>query len=424
MSNYPYTFDREVLEFDKNRRRVSECPCGKSNKDCKFVPYVDCDIYGYCHSCGETFLPPLEHDKSMVTRSKLPRLKPKTSFIDHDVFERSITYQNHFISFLNGRFGIEITKQIVTKYSIGDSSYWQGATVFPQIDIDGKIRTGKIMLYNPKTGNRVKDSLRNYIFWIHKVLKIEDFSLNQCFFAEHLLRGNDKPVMIVESEKTAIIASLYLPQYVWIACGGKDGLAVGKCQVLKGRTVTFYPDVNSLDHWRKEQAKLSALIPEINFAPVSALLENNPPEEARKGSWDIADYLLPLQLPTEENPKLDPLPEVQKVVPSIEPQTITNEALDEGFVMNVNDKPRLKECWLDELSELESYFGSVELPTGALKLDKATSITNVARFINSNISVARFNNGKKGFLPYLDRVRQVRALIGSASRPQARENGT
>ncbi|MBK9025621.1 MAG: hypothetical protein IPL69_17065 [Saprospiraceae bacterium] len=50
----------------------------------------------------------------------------------------------------------------------------------------------------------------------------------------------------MESEKTAIIASVYLPQFTWLASGGKAGLTKDKLEVLKGRNVNLYPDRNVL----------------------------------------------------------------------------------------------------------------------------------------------------------------------------------
>ena len=51
-----------------------------------------------------------------------------------------------------------------------------------------------------------------------------DFNLNQCFFGEHLLLNNKKPVAVVESEKTAVIASICFPEFVWLAVGSKQNL--------------------------------------------------------------------------------------------------------------------------------------------------------------------------------------------------------
>ena len=50
------------LIFDKNRKRIKYCPCGKKNINGKFVPYVDYDNKGYCFSCDKTFLPKLNKD--------------------------------------------------------------------------------------------------------------------------------------------------------------------------------------------------------------------------------------------------------------------------------------------------------------------------------------------------------------------------
>ena len=92
-------------------------------------------------------------------------------------------------------------------YRVGTSKHWQGATVFWQIAADGEVRGGKIMLYDRLTGHRVQEPFP-HINWVHSVLKLPDFKLTQCFFGEHLLPYiRDKPVAIVESEKTAILAT-------------------------------------------------------------------------------------------------------------------------------------------------------------------------------------------------------------------------
>ncbi len=56
----------------------------------------------------------------------------------------------------------------------------------------------------------------------------------------------NKMVALVESEKTAIIASVYFPDFIWIATGGSDGCKWtqrGVCKVLEGRSVILYPDL-------------------------------------------------------------------------------------------------------------------------------------------------------------------------------------
>ncbi|MBK8966966.1 MAG: hypothetical protein IPM36_09860 [Lewinellaceae bacterium] len=57
--------------------------------------------------------------------------------------------------------------------------------------------------------------------WAHAVFAT-DFQLAQCLFGEHQLQiGNTgKKVALVESEKTAVLMSGLLPDYIWLATGG------------------------------------------------------------------------------------------------------------------------------------------------------------------------------------------------------------
>jgi hypothetical protein len=48
------------------------------------------------------------------------------------------------------------------------------------------------MLYNANTGKRIKEPF-NHATWVHSVLKLPEFNLQQCFFGEHLLQGNNLP---------------------------------------------------------------------------------------------------------------------------------------------------------------------------------------------------------------------------------------
>lgn len=84
------------------------------------------------------------------------------------------------------------------------------------------------------------------------------------------------PIAIVESEKTAIIASIYLPEFIWLACGSLTNLTADKCRVLEGRKVILFPDLNCFEKWGEKakqlQARLSCSI------TVSDLLERKSTE--------------------------------------------------------------------------------------------------------------------------------------------------
>ncbi len=189
-------------------------------------------------------------------------------------------------------FGKEITAEIVERYNIGTSRLWNGATVFFQQDIKGKIRTGKIMLYDSSNCNRIKKPY-NHINWVHKILKLNDFNLEQCYFGEHLLNDEiEKPVAICESEKTAIISSIYLPEFTWLACGSISNLNESKTNVLKGRNVVLFPDLKCYELWNNKIPKLTKL---ATFR-TSTLLKDKATENEKEQGLDIADYLIKLKI--------------------------------------------------------------------------------------------------------------------------------
>lgn len=246
--------------------------------------------------------------KPRLTLPYTPHVQKKVSLFDPEVFKASLKgYEsNNFTNYLLKIFGNEIASQLISKYFIGSSKHWQGATVFWQIDTIGKIHAGKIILYDPDSGKRVKQPF-NHISWVHSVLKEPDFNLNQCLFGEHLLKGSSDPVAIVESEKTAIIASAYLPQFIWLAVGGKEGLNMEKCQILKGRKVILFPDLGCFESW-KEKAR--SILFFTDFI-VSDLLENNASDEDRKNGLDIADYLVKFDYETFVKKVLMQIPSIK-----------------------------------------------------------------------------------------------------------------
>ncbi len=219
--------------------------------------------------------------------------KVQVTYISKEIFDQSLTrYEmNHFVSFLTHKFGQEQTKKVIDKFYIGTSKHWSGSTVFWQIDQSGQIRTGKIMLYNPGTGKRIKEPF-NHITWAHKALKLLNFNLQQCLFGEHQLKHTDLPVAVVESEKTAIICSLYLPQYTWLACGSSNNLSLEKCQALKGKKIILFPDLKVYDNWLIKSNELKKLGP----IKVSDLLEINSNKTDWEKGLDLADYLLKFDL--------------------------------------------------------------------------------------------------------------------------------
>jgi hypothetical protein len=102
-----------------------------------------------------------------------------------------------------------------------------------------------------------------------------------------------KPVAIVESEKTALVAAYYLPEYVWLATGGKNGcINADALRVLRGCQVILYPDIGATDQWRQKLSLLRSLgIEAILFN----FLEEVATDDERTAGLDIADYLLQIE---------------------------------------------------------------------------------------------------------------------------------
>ena len=213
------------------------------------------------------------------------------SFVDSSIMQKTMTAYNTnpLFVFLRDKFGEANTKELFLRYNVGTAKMWGGSTVFWQVDAQGRVRTGKIMQYDTN-GHRVKEPVSR-INWAHSILKLEDFHLQQCLFGEHLLASEpDKQVAIVESEKTAIIASFYLPQYLWLATGGKGTCWHGEVlSVLRDRQVILFPDLKGTEDWRGKMP----LLTKVDASPfLYEELERIATPEEREAGLDIADFLL------------------------------------------------------------------------------------------------------------------------------------
>lgn len=66
-------------------------------------------------------------------------------------------------------------------------------------------------------------------------------------FGEHLIIDNYKGkqiIVLVESEKTAIVGEINLPKYTRLAYGGSNGLTDEKLKAIVGHKVLIVPDMS------------------------------------------------------------------------------------------------------------------------------------------------------------------------------------
>ncbi len=279
MTDYRFVLEKGGMKY--------ACPACQQRR---LVRYVDtftedqvANEVGRCDredSCGYHLRPSEYFDRegTRPASAQKPDRKPQNklelvepSFIDAKIVQASLSRynENNFCRWLCGVFGEQRAFALTDTYKIGTSKNW----------------AGKIMLYNSETGRRVKEPF-NHIQWVHKVMKIEPFQLQQCLFGEHLLTADQqKPVAIVESEKTAVVAAGYIPEYVWLATAGKNNLNRNKLKGLQGRRVKLYPDLMAYDKWKEIAGRVSGV-------SVSDVLECRASEADRAKGFDLADYLL------------------------------------------------------------------------------------------------------------------------------------
>lgn len=247
--NYKYHLDKSSKKF--------QCPnCQKKT----FVRYVDAEQNQYLEShigrCDREskcayHLTPKGNQPINTIPENVVAVKP--SFHEQTIIKMigKDYMNNNFVKYLLKKFVPVDVKEVIHKYRIGTSKFWKGATVFLQIDENVDIHSGKVMLYDANTGKRVKKPF-NCITWLHRVLQINDFVLQQCLFGLHLLTDcNTKTIGIVESEKTAIEMSIYRRDIIWMATGSKSNFKEKLLMPLKGRKVIAYPDKTEYESWNK-----------------------------------------------------------------------------------------------------------------------------------------------------------------------------
>jgi hypothetical protein len=67
--------------------------------------------------------------------------------------------------------------------------------------------------------------------------------------------------------------------------------------------------------------------------------------------------------------------------------------------------------WNAEISDLTKFFKEVRLPESAVRLSKVETIIDVPLFIESHMSIVIARNGHERYLPYLDRLLQLKIIL-------------
>ena len=242
-------------ELQKGSKHII-CPnCRKKT----FKPYVeagtnnivDAERYGRCeriNNCSYIQYPESNGINSdWIAPPEQAYEPPRPDFIPKDLVEATFNKfrSNTFFMWLVELFGSDKALELQATYNIGTAK--GNGTIFWQQDSEGNFRTGKVMYYN-KDGRRDKN--RNS-WYLHNQVK-PDFELHQVFFGEHLIKENpDKPIALCESEKSAVLMSVYEPDYIWLGAGGANMLNNYRLLRLP-RLDLVSPDNGEFDLWERQ----------------------------------------------------------------------------------------------------------------------------------------------------------------------------
>lgn len=238
MPDYPF-------RFEKAPKKKGICPqCGHTNE---FRYYEDLtgqrlEDFGKCertNSCGYHVwptgkaIPKAEGDYT-------PPPEPKQIFPSGKVLSRlQTTLTNQDSPFHQYAAFIGISFEHLARWRVGTEVLFKKTyTVFVHET------TGQPPIVNAKwfqygaDGKRIKpaNETENDSFSLKQPNDSELKRYGLCIFGEHLLDPDKKrPVMLVESEKTAVIASWFYTDYDWAAVGSANGLTDSKIAALYGR---------------------------------------------------------------------------------------------------------------------------------------------------------------------------------------------
>jgi hypothetical protein len=194
--------------------------------------------------------------------------------------------QNHFFTYLETLFGTSEAEELVQKYQVGTAR--DRKTVFWYIDQQGLPRNAKVYLYK-SDGHRDKSHKPRYQF-----TKKHGFYVP--IYGSHLVdqakEAGIQKIAVVESEKSAVIASSQFKDVLWLASGGSNMLTDERCRhlayiskLMDSAVVHLFADADEAG--RKGFQKATERLIRLGAPVVYHDLFKD-----REDGWDVADEVL------------------------------------------------------------------------------------------------------------------------------------
>lgn len=178
-----------------------------------------------------------------------PKDRPKDWFMKREYITASLS-NNQLVSFLNKIFDETVVRQVAAMYRLETHTRgeYDGAAIFYQYDDKNICKAFKVIQYDEdghrKTGERRNPKNEKDLLYQKSLIGPGEY----CLFGKHLLNREDakkKPICIVESEKSAIIASIAYPEAIWMAAGSCFYLFNSKIdEEMAEHKIILFPDVD------------------------------------------------------------------------------------------------------------------------------------------------------------------------------------
>lgn len=267
--------NKSKFKLERSPKKKGTCPqCKKANV---FRYYENLDrAYGICdraNNCGYHNAPGKE---AVPVESKEKKEKPvKTIYPNATSIKNALAgIASNFHQFCSSHQHLLIPADHLLRWNIGTINEY---TAYIYRDIDQKF-VNIVHINYGKNGKRNKQRIP------FSLKAGEGSKYRLCLFGEHLLDADKKKIVcLVESEKTAVIASHFYPQFDWLATGGTHKLTDEKIHVLYGREIYYLDDADKAGRDNSTIKKLKAY--KQNFKIISLYPD-------RTDGYDLADALI------------------------------------------------------------------------------------------------------------------------------------